>query len=503
MKFPKKTIAAFGLLAASAIGCNNYEAICEKKLQDEGFTQEQAEVLTAVSYRNLFTDELKDPNGTATYNLNYGAITEEDIFRTVKKTHNDLEQALDPDQLNMLDLKYYLNTGIGKHVLKQEQVYKYLEDTLSKKVLHSKFKEMMREKQDFSYYNPYKIKEDDKYSIATTFPFKEDKIEFEAKYVKIARSQGKFKDPSTVVEEVTDVEKFYEKVKNPKYPVLDKNEKFIYKERKMGLKMISYNLDDDKEKTPDYIEAYRLKENGKSETMPSIRVFKPNGSGDLEIVLADADFEGEKGYGIPDYLQQARNIESANDLYASDVIDYIFKDMKKNKDMPNFNEELNKIYIVKTGETSVEKYEINPEGWESYLPDYKSAKKHQFSSKFISYIKSKNKPSDEKDGISDIEWIAKSYNDKSRAVEFYRINEKFKKDYTFPKYLGSSKTIELMDKEGQVHEYALDVVIEKIPFRIDFDRNAEKRWEIIDKDNDKKHYEAKKEVSTSSEIIPK
>lgn len=136
MKLLKKTAITLCALAASAIGCNNYESLCEQKLKDKGFTQEQAQVLTAASYRTLLMDEVKNNDGTVTYNVNYGAITQEDILTTVKQTHTDLKDMIDPKNFeSILDIKFLLNTGLGKHLIKQEEVFRYLEDSLTKEVL--------------------------------------------------------------------------------------------------------------------------------------------------------------------------------------------------------------------------------------------------------------------------------------------------------------------------------------------------------------------------------
>lgn len=502
--FLKKAILSAAILVGSTTGCKNYENLSEQKLKERGFTQEQAEVLTAVSFRYMLTDQTKSHDGTAAYAINYGAITEEEILTTVERTYKDLTEIL--ETTNVSEAKYLSTTGLGEHLKKQEEVYKYLDDTLKRKVLHRKFKNMIRENggQIMNSYDPYKISDEEKYSIATLFPFKKENLEFNARYVDVAKETGKLKDPATIVEEINTQQKYFEKIKNPDYPLKDRNNEWVHKERNIGIRIISYNLDNDTEKIADYIEAYRLNTDGEQESLPAIRVFKPNGAGNLEVVVADRDLEGERGYGTPDYLTRSLNIFTAYDILSSEAADYIFN--TKEERAPPDLESANTLYIARAGTITKETYDIDKSGWESYLPDYKSGKN---TKNFMIHIKLKETSSIEEGFKGEVEWIAKQYYDKSRVVEFYNLNSKFKDASIVSGMPGkivpmiSGKTVSMVDSTGQIKQYYVDAVVDPFPYRIDFDRNPQKRWVLLDQDDDKNHYEAKKEVTWTEDIIPK
>ena len=54
--------------------------------------------------------------------------------------------------------------------------------------------------------------------------------------------------------------------------------------------------------------------------------------------------------------------------------------------------------------------------------------------------------------------------------------------------------LEFWQKGKPTTAYSIDDVMQEKPFRIDFDYSAEKRWSIVDQDNDWAHYEAKQEL---------
>ncbi len=487
-----KTLALLGIISMILEDCDSFDSLSEEKFKKNNWTQEQSEVGTAIAYRRPFTEEVKQEDGTEIYKITYGGITEEDVLISVRSTHQDLEEILN-SELDVPTLKYFQKTGMGEHLVKQERIYNYLEDTLTKAVLHKKFLEFAQQ-QTGSSYDPLNVSESDKYSITTIFPINQKEMEFDIEYVQSARSSGKLKDQSNIVESLLEEYSFFEKVQNPKYPRYDKYNEWIFKKRTINLLITSYNLDNDPEMEADYIELFRVKPDKTKESMPAIKVFKPNGTGPLEVLVADKDVEGVEGFGIPDLVER-EPITTGIDLLYSYATEFIFKDSKKEK--PYIPEESNPddVYVVRTGTVLAEKYDINPTGWESYLPNYKSGKN---AKKFSVHIKLTGEDEDE---TRNIEWIAKQYPDTSRTIEFFKPNDTFEGE-SYSQIKTNGNLVSAMDETGQIKQYNVDALIEDKPFRIDFDKNKQKRWTILDQDDDREHYEAKKEVTYPESVIP-
>ncbi len=498
--------AGIGLAAAGITGCDTYDTLHEKEMLKRGHTQEEAEVLTAASYRRGLAKETKTADGMATYKPHYKVFSNKDILEVVEATHDDLLEI--KDLINLQDLKYMQYTGVGEHIIKQEKIFKYHRDMLGRKVLHTKFKEMTNSSGgsgNYGYYWHYSsyasdsLSKDERYSLSTVFPFNQEDMEFEAEYVRIARKSDKLKDPATVVEDITEMKKFFEKVRNINYPLTDKSSEWVFKEINMGLRITSFNLDDDEEKETDYIEAYRITKEGKLESKPAIRIFKTgDGVGSLEVIVADKDLKGKAGYGIPDYVDNPYLISVGSDILPiNELIDYIFQDLKKPELKIPDTKDMNKVYIISTGTVPAEKYDMNASGWESELPDYKTREQLARVSGHVMLDSE-----DEEKGEGKIKWIAHRYFGGQRVVEFYRPNNKFKDDiYSIESVYGRIAT--LKDTDGRLTQSDIKAICEEKPFRIDFDRSTQKRWRLFDLDDDKAHYEAKQEVAWSWNTIPK
>ena len=499
MNFIKRALFAAGL-TTSLLSCEilNYESIHEKKLMSKNFTKEQAEVLTAVSLRQMLTDAVQEEDSIS-YKLNYGGITDEDILKTVEGIHKSTEETLETGK-TLANSKYFTNTDFGANLEKQEKVFNYLEDMISRKILHKKFNTLLQNRWDYDRYDPFNTQQEDKYSLSTIFPFKNDKMEFDAEYVKTARKAKKLSNPENIVEDLTEYYQYLEKVDNPEYPIKDKNKKQIYKKRKTSLRILSYNLDNDPDMEADYLEVYRIDLKGKSESKPAIRIFKPNGVGNLEVVLADKDMEGTPGFGMPDMVEKYINITKGSDIYSTNnLINYIFGQIKKDNTKPDFND-INKVYIARTGTLITGKYDIKETGWEQELPDYRSSGNDRMFSIHIKLTGSDDEKKHDKN--RKIDWIAKKYSDPSRVVEFYKPVDRFK-DKGYSSVTATGKILSLVRTDGAVEQYDVGALTADRPYRIDFDRNRQKRWVILDQDGDRKHYESKREITWPDDVLPK
>ena len=494
----KTALTAFG--AVTLLGaCENFEFLHEKELKEQGFTQEQAEVGAAEGLRKLFSEEEELESGKTSYKLQYGGISDEDVLFTVKSIRTDLEKMLDVHD-DLPGAKFLKNTGLQPQLEQQEKIFQYHEERLQLKVLHRTFDKLIQGKPASSRSTPGNVSEEEYYSLADSFPF-QPLPEFSAEYVQSARDKQGNLPSEMLVEDFREYASFYEKEPNPEYQIDKGKEPERLVQRKREVRITSYNLDGDKEKIPDYIEVFRLKD-GNPEPLPAIKVFKPNGTGDLEIVVADDDQQGELGYGIPDEVEEVQRIESGRDLKETELIDFIFKRVQKMPREYPEGEEINKLYIVKSGTAVLESYEIKEEGWESFLPDYHSISprinsKGKVNKRITVYVKTEMNEEEDHD-FAPIAEIALYYEVDARVMEFYKPNEKFAgKKY---RITAQGRDVEVRDEEGQIKKYDVKALLQEKPYRIDFDRNQEKRWEILDKNSDGKQYEAKREIARPGTI---
>ncbi|MBR9683199.1 hypothetical protein GOV03_01545 [Candidatus Woesearchaeota archaeon] len=517
-RFLRNTALTLGIVVGVS-GCKNWEGDLEQRLVQKGFTKEQAEVGAAVGLRRVFTEKVEKDDGTVTYQFNYDGIKDSEVLQVVREMHADIKKTLDFDG-NLNWAKYLENTGRGKHLQKQEKIYKYLQDVLKEKVLHRKFEKLIGQSFNYGGYgyssyrsapeDKFKVDSDEKFSLATIFPLNRKPMEFIPDYVTQAMKRGDLKDKKFKVEEVMTVYEFLEKVSNPQALVDYGEKRWVFKQRAAGLKITAYNLDNDKEKKPDYIEVFRLNKDGTPESKPAVRIFKTAWSSSLEVIVADRDFEGEGGYGQPDYVGRTFPVTTGRDLLGhTKLINFIFQKEREQekREVPEMKE-LNKLYIVEAGTMSMVPFDCNGECWENFIPEYKTGPGGRHNPFTVHIRKSidsmKDIPPGEKEHKdSSLNWIALEYEGSSRVVEFYKPKEEFKDKKFRIEVIG--RRVSLIGEDGVMKNYPIRTVIEDKPYRIDFDRNPHRRWEIKDKDDNSDCYECKREVARpgDNELIPK
>lgn len=513
------SLLGLGLLGANPGSCENWQTTLEDKIVEKSYTREQAEVGAAEGLKRVFTEKIEKDDGAVAYKLNYDVVKDSEILQIVEEMYDDIKEMLEI-RGNIHWLKYLKNTGEGEHLQKQEKIYKYHLDVLRNKVLHRKFEELIgQSSRDDSYlYSPYsspknqfKVKEEEKYSLATVFPLNREKKEFDANYIKKARERGDFKDSKKKVEEILTRYEFFEKVPNPQYVVDYGENKWLFKKRVAGLKIIAYSLDDNKDKKADYIEVFRLKKEETSESKPAVKIFKSSGSNSLDVIVADCDFEGEGGYGMPDYVGRHYFIKTARDLMEySELLDFIFQKKKEEekREWPELKE-MNKLYIAKVGTLPMAHYDCKNGCWDRFLPEYKTGPGGK-QNIFTVHIKRDIIGKDIIDNLDEedkahmkfsLKWIALQYGGGSRVVEFYEPKKEFRNKKFSVNVSG--RNVSLTGEDGQIKSYDVNAITEDKPYQIDFDRNPYKRWEIRDKDGDGKCYECKRERARPEEVIPK
>ena len=493
---------AFVFGALLGTGCfETYETKLEDALKKKGFTDEQAKVGVVMGERMLFMREVKeqrDEDGTVSYKyeLAHIGVNINDSLEKIDEIVADLEGILSHKN-SVREEKFIDKFNLRGQLEKQQKIFAYLHDSLTQRQLFNKFNDLMGTRQPMPISDPHFVRPDEAYSLGSLLPpaSAADELLFDAKYVQDSRKNGKLNESSLIVEKVEYSVNFQDKIPNPDYPHKDPNSMFIFKERTRKILILSYNLDGNSGKTANYIEAYKLNDAGVRESKPAIKLFRPLNSSDLQVLVADKDPEADKkGFGKPDLVDQVFGISVGSDLIKirNDLLEYVFKQVDK-PPVPKIDESVNDIYFVETGKHNFAQYEIDKNGWENFLPDYKRS---SVQDSFDIYVKFESSLNDEAEIIKlkkdrkpvprKIEWIAK--------VEFYKPSDIIKDGLFTAVRKQRNNELEFWQKGKPTTAYSIDDVMQEKPFRIDFDYSAEKRWSIVDQDNDWAHYEAKQEL---------
>lgn len=487
-----------------------YETLLEQRLKEKGFSPEEAKVGVIMGERALFLKETKnanEDNGTATYRyeFNYGGITINDMLETFGGMIKELDDAL--SRKNDLRWEKYLDQfGLREVLEKKRTVVTYIRDSLAHKQLHNDFRDLMGLRPKQANKDFHKVRQDETYSLTALLPDGAKELVFDAKYVQDARRTNKFADERSIVESITQDITFYEKIPNPDYPFNDPNQQHIFKKRQRRVKIISYNLDDNTEKKPTYIEAYRIKPDGTQETSPALKIFKSTNSSTLDVLVADKDKEdNKKGFGKPDLVRPISGVTVGSDLqhHHPDIIEYLFKE----KDIPPVPtiQTNTEAHIIETGKYPFAQYEIKADGWQNEIPDHKES---ELANRYKIHVKLEDIQGDDAEQTDTtirkksrrIEWIAKSYNGTGgRIVKFYKPSDAIK-DHAVIDIKGTATEVELHEQGRPIDKYRLDYLIRENPFRIDFDFSPERRWSILDKDGDGVIYEAKQEIRKPDDL---
>ena len=309
-----------------------------------------------------------------------------------------------------------------------------------------------------------------------------------------------------IIEDLEVKVSYYEQEENPDYPKKDPlNSKIVVKkERKIRLQ--TYDFDKPKDNKGDYIEVYRLMEDGNPESRPAVKIFKPEYSSGLSVLVIDYDKEIEKsGFGIPDEVKEVLGISKGSDLYlrSQETIESLFNERKKEKppeatpESPPMRAE-----IVEVGEIKSEEYEINVEGWT--VPYNLSGGKN-----YDLWVKFK-KEGPKEDEPKEIEYIAKRFHasgdrkadSQGRVVEFYRPEKQFLEGILMIEKNDKKHVIKVRKADGPIMEYVDSSILEEKPFKIEYDL-GEFRETIEDQNRTPEKnsiYETKRRQRTPKEL---
>src|SRR5277367_858141 len=349
MKIRGVIITAFALLLA---GCTPpYRQTFNDEGKARGWTQKQTDAAFAYADRIFWSREA----GENKYVISYGKVPVSKVREQLQGSLTDLDSALDPKNAEM---KQYLDTfKLRADVEHDEEIAQAIYDRVHAAELQTEFKQKTG---DIPEYGP-EAEAAQGYSARRIYVNKPlvDAFPFTSDVIDSAKKSGTLKQVATLT--LDESNQYDHKEPNPKNPE-DPND-FIWKARAQKLALTEYKIVDiDKplDNKGDYIEGYRIID-GVQEQYPAIKVFFP-ASGNMAILLVDADQSGMPGFGVPDIIQDISSETNLQDLMQDQsLLNSLFdkKEAKKNRDVPEA--QLFKVEIAPLGK-HIDEWQKSPDG---------------------------------------------------------------------------------------------------------------------------------------------
>src|SRR5271157_648824 len=271
--------------------------------KEKGWTQKQTDAAFAYADQVFWSREA----GENKYVITYGKIPTAKVRSQLEGVLKDLDAGLDPKNAEM---KQYLDTfKLRKDMEHDEEITQAIYDRVRASELQTEFKQKMGDTSEYGPeaemaqgYNVRRIYVNK--SLVDAFPFTSDMIDS-------AKKAGTLKQVATLT--LDESNQYDHKEANPKNP--DDTNDFIWKARNQKLALTEYKIVDiDKplDNKGDYIEGYRIID-GVQEQYPAIKVFFPP-SGNMAVLLVDADESGMPGFGVPDIIDEISSETDLKDL---------------------------------------------------------------------------------------------------------------------------------------------------------------------------------------------
>mgnify|MGYP000229836903 CR=1 FL=1 len=463
--------AIFSLLTA---GCRDtYESLVKKFAEELGFSEKAAKVLVVGADRLLFSNETD-----RSYEFNYSGITVYDIKDNVDNNLNSVRALL------------ARNDKIGE-LLRDDMEYEnkrwtWLSRRVSKKIVRNEIRRIVYGEE----ISIDKLDVDEKYRfdpyIVLPSKYLKKGIGWEPELIKDARDKG----------------------------LIDIDRAYIESIALWGINSCVFCWDIDDKDDFDYFEFYRLvneKDKTVVEEYPFLRLIRSVKHRDKFAGVIDYDMPGYEDYGEPDeVIEIDENFYGTNSLRGFlssilwEVMYRIYKEYTSWKYSSDINDEIDSsvVDIVRSGSIAFDKYEINWDGWKVNMPE-EWEKEHSYD---VVMFDKKNES---------ILWVARVYNmveitrDEGFRIrnkvihgdiyEYYRVSDKLKGKNILSVRVRKIKLLPFLplfersyislkfEKNGKIIKkiYNLTDLIEKEPFRIDFDNLEEgERWAIIDMNGD-------------------
>jgi hypothetical protein len=509
MKLLRSLTTAIALMFVFLLaGCvSPYRAEFDNAGKDKHWTKKQTLAAFAYADRIWWAREVQE--GSNQYVIIYGKVPTTKVASQIETVLRDLDESLDPNNAEMVQ---YLDTfKLRADLTHEEQITKAQYARVHAADLENQFEQKMGDRPEYGPeaqmgggYNIRKIflTKD----VSEAFPFKASQIEG-------AKADGSLKEIESLELEYTTP--YDHKASDPKHPN-DENE-FVWKPAKMSIRLTNYKIvteDKPQDNKGNYIEGYRVID-GKQESKPTLKIFFPSG-GEGAVVLVDTDREGEAGFGVPDILQVASDIENVKDVINDGtLLATLFQEKKSEKRvLPPHN--LFKIEISKVDQP-VDQWEksTDPNGW--IVPfKYVTMMGDNYNVR-IKFKHQKIDPSNpgypngdhEHSMFMEVEYIAKEY---TKAGERYEASPGQVIEYYHPKGLFATKVqVKVLEEDStkklsfefEDGDEVVGVVpsgsnkfIEDKPYAISYTEGS-KRWWIQSSDGSK--FDKRKQASPPKE----
>ena len=500
-----------GILAAATlgvlglVGCKKTfdQEVKDILMNDYKFTEEQALVGVGSALRWRFMT--KTPNGK--FEFNYGSMSAEDQLQKLRDVKGTVTSFLDP---NDADSRRYLDLFNQRSELeRKERVLNYDISRFELVITYKRFEQLMRNirvppvQDPRSNPNPANLSDLDILFPGTNL---EQILQFTARYVEDARANRRLNS----VEDVRISVSALEEEPNPDYPQVDPNNATKWVQRSRSLRIVSYDCDALPDNLADYVEVYRVKDDGTSEMSPAIKVFKSQGSQSLDVAVMDKQRFGERGHGVPEEVREI-SVARGSEIYDNyrEVLQNLFKRPEaERRQIPR--ESPIRASIVRVGEVEQSEYVTNPAGW-SVPAEYKD----RIGNNYTLWVKFADDPNADphQARARSIEYVARRFvmsgtrNDvAARVVEYYRVKPEFAGNVRLATVDNRNRTMQIF-QDGRANASNLDSFFlqsdaqgKPVPFRIEYDTGT-LRVTIEDRDNNATPlYEAKKEVTRPHDV---
>lgn len=422
----------------------DFETSFYKTAKDFGFDSHESGAAYTIALRNLFCKAV-DKDGVEEYRVDYSSLSSEQII-AILEDYKEIFDYIDEADWT----EKHFNKGFERLATKG-RVIEYMIDVLKAEQVYQEFSELTGVDLEKSFSsNQYFDHDDGTYDIRRFIDFQEK--EFDLEYL------HKSKDWD-VIENFTQLFSYEEKRKGGEWEI-----------NKESFEATTYDLDGDH--IGDYIEVYRIKDNGRKEKNAAIRVFEEM-YGDLAVVVVDDDREGELGHGIPDkVIDKYLHDNVASEFMTKEFIEEnLFPEIRKDE------EEIERGKIAKVSLHGRTEPTWEKGNWSVPYP----------------YL---NEPFGLELSLDDgtIEWISKDW---GYVEEFYKIKHiPGLENKDISQATTSSDHRVLIDREGEATTVVLaENIIEDIPYKIVYEDENGKYWEIEDRESGPIIYESKRRTS--------
>lgn len=278
------------------------------------YTQIQAEVACE---RVVLKKAAKFNKEKGIWEINPAAISIEEERKVLEDRAKSLDEILSYKNRELSDFVNWFK-GMRQGLEKEEKITLWLLRRIQFVDTFNKFTNLVGELpkemlgQEAEYFMPYGR---NTYSLRMLYPSRDlYKMPFTALYLETAKKEGIFSKIDSFY--VSDYQKYAKKLEN----LRDPNE-FSWEERQRGWKVDSYMIIPAGNLKPSdnivqYIEIYRVDENGKAELFPAVRGFLAAGAQKVTVFVIDYNKQGEDGFGSPDAVKNLfTSFVTGRDLY--------------------------------------------------------------------------------------------------------------------------------------------------------------------------------------------